>query len=208
MDILLADDHLIVRQGLKQILASLYQNISFDEAQNSQEVIGQICKNDYDVILLDISMPGRNGLEILSELKQIKPDIPVLILSMFSEDQYAIRALKAGASGYLTKDCDPEELMGAIRKVMDGKKHFSEAVVDQILTGFKDGWDETPHDTLSAREFQVMCMIAAGKRLSEIAEELLISLSSVSTHRSRILRKMNFRTNADIVRYAVERQLV
>ncbi len=206
--ILIADDHPVFRQGLKQTLLSASENYLVEEASNGQEVLNKIYKYDYDAIFLDISMPGRNGLEILQELKRVRPDVPVLILSMYSEDQYAVRAMKAGASGYLTKDGDSEEFINALQKVLSGKVYFSSAVVEQLISGFDKKGDKPAHELLSDREYQVMRMIASGRKLKDIADELSLSLSAVSTHRTRILRKMNMKSNADIIRYAIKEGLV
>ena len=206
--ILIVDDHPVVRSGIKQMLASYPGEVSTDEAGNGQEALSKVMNQKFDVILLDISMPGRNGLEILQDIKKRSPDLPVIILSMYSEDQYAVRALKAGASGYLTKDGESEELVIAIQKVLDGKVHFDASVVEQLIHGVKHGWDKQPHERLSTREYQVLRMIAKGQRLTEIADELSLSLSSVSTHRQRILKKMNMKSNADIVRYVIEKELL
>ncbi len=206
--ILIADDHPVFRQGLKQILMSASENILVEEANNGQEVLNKIYKHSYDAMFLDISMPGRNGLEVLQELKRIKPNIPVLILSMHSEDQYAVRAMKAGASGYLTKDGEANEFVAALQKVLSGKVYFSSAVVEQLISGFDKKGDKAAHELLSDREYQVMRMIASGQKLKDIANELSLSLSAVSTHRTRILRKMNMKSNADIIRYALKEGLV
>ena len=206
--ILIADDHPVFRQGLKQILMSASENILVEEANNGQEVLNKIYKHSYDAMFLDISMPGRNGLEVLEELKRIKPNIPVLILSMHSEDQYAVRAMKAGASGYLTKDGEANEFVAALQKVLSGKVYFSSAVVEQLISGFDKKGDKAAHELLSDREYQVMRMIASGQKLKDIANELSLSLSAVSTHRTRILRKMNMKSNADIIRYALKEGLV
>ncbi len=206
--ILIADDHPVFRQGLKQILMSASESIIVEEANNGQEVLNMIYKNSYDAMFLDISMPGRNGLEVLQELKRVKPNIPVLILSMHSEDQYAVRAMKAGASGYLTKDGEANEFVMALQKVLSGKVYFSSAVVEQLISGFDKKGDKAAHELLSDREYQVMRMIASGQKLKDIANELSLSLSAVSTHRTRILRKMNMKSNADIIRYALKEGLV
>jgi len=206
--ILIADDHPVFRQGLKQILMSASESIIVEEANNGQEVLNKIYKHSYDAMFLDISMPGRNGLEVLQELKRVKPNIPVLILSMHSEDQYAVRAMKAGASGYLTKDGEANEFVAALQKVLSGKVYFSSSVVEQLISGFGKKGDKAAHELLSDREYQVMRMIASGQKLKDIANELSLSLSAVSTHRTRILRKMNMKSNADIIRYALKEGLV
>lgn len=208
--ILIADDHPVFRAGLKQTLVSNSENllIDVDEACNGQEVLHKVWQKDFDLVFLDISMPGRNGLEVLEQLKKARQHIRVLIMSMYSEDQYAVRAMKAGADGYLTKDGDPEDLMLALKSVLSGRKHFSAEVVEQLVMELQNEGAKKLHDLLSSREFEVMRMIATGKRLKQIADELSISLSTASTHRLRILRKMNMDSNADLIRYALKEQLI
>jgi len=206
--ILIADDHTIVREGLKQILAETRDMVVADEASNGQEVFAKVSKNEYDVVLLDISMPGRSGLEVLKQLKGERPKLPVLILSMYSEEQYAMRALRAGASGYMTKESAPDELIEAIRKVSQGRKYVSPSLAEKLAVSLELGEEKPPHEMLSDREYQVMCMIASGKTIKEIAEELSLSVKTISTYRSRILEKLNFKTNAAITHYAVQNRLV
>ncbi len=181
--ILIADDHPIVRQGFKQVLQDTADLVVADEAGNGQEVLGLVSKKDYDVILLDISMPGKNGLEVLKELKVLNPKIPVLILSIYPEEQYAIRALKAGASGYLTKASAPEELISAIRKVSRGGKYISSSLAEKIAYELDGDSGKAPHETLSDREYQILLMIASGKTVSDIAGEMCLSVKTVSTYR-------------------------
>lgn len=206
--ILIADDHPIVRAGFKQVLSETPDMEVTDEAGNGQEAMACIRKKELDVVLLDISMPGRSGLEVLKELKEEKPKLPVLILSMYPEEQYAIRALRAGASGYLTKASAPNELISAIRKVAEGGKYIS-ATLGERLTDFL-GTDMTrpPHELLSDREYQVMLMIASGRTVSSIAEELCLSVKTISTYRTHILEKMRMKNNAEITFYAVQNGLV
>jgi len=206
--ILIADDHTIVREGLKQILAETPDMVVADEARNGQEVFAKVSKNEYDVVLLDISMPGRSGLEVLKQLKGEHPKLPILILSMYSEEQYAMRALRAGASGYMTKESAPDELIEAIRKVSQGRKYVSPSLAEKLAVSLELGEEKPPHEMLSDREYQVMCMIASGKTIKEIAEELSLSVKTISTYRSRILEKLNFKTNAAITHYAVQNRLV
>jgi DNA-binding NarL/FixJ family response regulator len=206
--ILIADDHTIVREGLKQILAETRDMVVADEASNGQEVFTKVSKNEYDVVLLDISMPGRSGLEVLKQLKSERPKLPILILSMYSEEQYAMRALRAGASGYMTKESAPDELIEAIRKVSQGRKYVSPSLAEKLAVSLELGEEKPPHEMLSDREYQVMCMIASGKTIKEIAEELSLSVKTISTYRSRILEKLNFKTNAAITHYAVQNRLV
>ncbi len=206
--ILIADDHAIVREGLKQILAETPDMIVADEASNGQEVIAKVEKSDFDVVLLDISMPGRNGIEVLKQLKADRPRVSVLILSMYSEEQYAMRALRAGASGYLTKESAPDELIDAIRRVSQGRKYISPSVAEKLAVNLEPGTDKAPHEILSDREYQVMCMIASGKTIKEIGDELKLSVKTISTYRSRILEKLDLRNNAALTHYAIQNRLV
>ena len=206
--ILLADDHTIVREGLKQILAETPDMVVIDEARNGQEVLDKIAQNDHDVVLLDISMPGRSGLDVLKQIKTEKPRMAVLVLSMYSEEQYALRALKAGASGYLTKESAPDRLIEAIRKVSEGRKYISPSVAEKLALNLEFSEERPPHETLSDREYQVMCMIASGKTVKEIAADLALSVKTISTYRTRILEKMGLRNNAALTHYAVQNRLV
>lgn len=206
--ILVVDDHAIVREGLKQILSDVSDISVLAEAGNGQEAMDQIHRQTFDVILMDISMPGRSGLEILKDIKVEHPKLPVLILSMHPEEQYAIRALKAGAAGYMNKSSAPDELIGAIRKVSAGRKYVSPSVAEKLA--FELGSDPTrlPHELLSDREYQVMMMLAAGKSVSEIGAELCLSVKTISTYRARIMEKMNLKKNAELTLYAVQHHLL
>lgn len=206
--ILIADDHPIVRAGIKQILADTPDMVVINEAGNGQEVLNLIKKNNYDVILLDISMPGRSGLEILKDLKKEKPKIPVLILSIYPEEQYAIRALRAGASGYLTKSSAPTELVAAIRKISEGSRYITAVLAEKLVSYFDMDLKKPLHETLSDREYQVMLMIAAGRTVTEIAGELCLSVKTISTYRSHILEKMFLKNNSEIARYALQNNLL
>jgi DNA-binding NarL/FixJ family response regulator len=206
--ILIADDHPIVRQGFKQVLSETADLVVADEAGNGQEVLALVARKDYDVILLDISMPGKNGLEVLKELRITNTKVPVLILSIYPEEQYAIRALKAGASGYLTKASAPEELISAIRKVSRGGKYISSSLAEKIAYELDGDAEKAPHDTLSDREYQILLMIASGKTVSDIADEMCLSVKTVSTYRSRILDKMKMKNNAELTTYAIRNKLV
>lgn len=206
--ILIADDHAIVREGLKQILSESPDLVVVAEASTGQEVLDKVAKNDLDLVVLDISMPGRGGMDILKEIKSLKPKLPVLILSMYPEEQYAVRVLKSGASGYLTKESAPIELVKAIRQISQGKKYISPSLAEKLAVDLEVSSDKPPHETLSDREYQVMCMIASGKTLKEIADGLSLSIKTISTYRSRILEKMNMRTNAELTHYAVKNRLV
>jgi DNA-binding NarL/FixJ family response regulator len=206
--ILIADDHRIVREGLKQILAETPDMIVVDEASNGQEVLAKAWKNDYDVVLLDISMPGRSGLDILKQLKSERPKVSVLVLSMYSEEQYAMRALRAGASGYMTKESAPDELIEAIRKVSTGRKYISATVAEKLAVSLEASNERPAHESLSDREYQVMCMIASGKTIKTIADELSLSVKTVSTYRTRILEKMRMKNNAELTHYSIQNRLV
>ena len=206
--ILIADDHPIVRQGLKEIIEVTPDMMVGDEASNGQEALEKVRKNDFDVVLLDISMPGRSGLDILKELKSEKPELSVLILSMHPEEQYAVRVLKAGASGYLTKESAPDELIAAIRKTSKGRKYIPSSLAEKLAL-YLEIDDERPlHETLSDREYEVMRMIASGKTISEIAKKLFLSVKTISTYRSRILEKMRMKSNAELIHYALKNRLV
>ena len=206
--ILIADDHPVVRQGLRQTIAETSDMVVVDEAGNGWEVLSKVRASSYDVVLLDISMPGRSGLDILKELKDERPGLPVLILSIHPEEQYASRAFKAGASGYLTKESAPDELVAAIRKISTGGKYVSSSLAEILASELGTSNEELSHETLSNREYQVMRMIALGKTITEIAEELSLSVKTVSTYRSRILEKMKMKNNAEITYYAVKNRLV
>jgi two-component system invasion response regulator UvrY len=206
--IFIADDHAVVREGLKHILSEMPDVFVAGEAINGQEVLEKVGSEDYDLILLDIAMPGRDGLEILKDLKLQKPKLPVLILSMFPEEQYALRALKSGASGYLTKDSIPDELIKAVRKILKGGKYISSSFSEKLLFSFDNDAEKPIHETLSDREYQVLRMIASGKTLQGIADELSLSVKTISTYRSRILEKMGMKNNAELTHYAIKHHLV
>ena len=206
--ILIADDHAIVRKGLKQIISETPDMIVSEEADNGLEALDKISENNYDVILLDISMPGKNGLEILRLVKRKKPKLPVLMLSVHPEAQYAVRSLRAGASGYLTKESAPDELIAAIRTISKGGKFVNASLAEKLISELEIYVEKPSHETLSDREYQVMCMSAMGKTLKEIAQELSLSIQTVSTYRTRILEKMNMNSIAEVIRYAVKHGLV
>lgn len=206
--ILIADDHAIVRSGLKQIFAETQDIRVAGEAGNGQEVLDQVQNADFDLVLLDIAMPGRGGMETLKQLRQEKPKLPVLMLSMYPEEQYAIRALKAGVSGYLTKESAPEEIMSAIRKVASGGKYVSSSLAEKLALNLDKDADKPVHETLSDREYQVAVMIASGKTVKEIADELSLSVKTISTNRVRALNKMGMKNNAELTYYAIKRGLV
>jgi two-component system invasion response regulator UvrY len=206
--ILITDDHPVFRRGLKQIIEEASDLIVAGEAANGAEALRKARTGDYDVVLLDITMPVKNGVDVLSQLKHDRPALPVLMLSMHPEEQYAVRALRAGASGYLTKESAPEELVAAIRKVSAGGKYVSASLAEHLASIVQSAGESLPHETLSRREYQVMCLIAAGKTVSEVARELSLSVKTVSTYRARILEKLQMKNNAELMRYATQNQLV
>lgn len=208
MKILIVDDHPIYRGGLKQLLCDSFDHVVVDEASNGGEALNKVGKSDYDVVLLDIDMPGRSGLEIIKDVKKEKPELSVLMLSAYPEEQYALRAIKSGASGYLTKKSVPSELIKAIQKVSEGGKYITLSIAERLAFAFDEDYDKPPHERLSNREFQVMCMIAKGCTVKEISEELSLSESTVSTHRMRLLRKMGMEKNSEVISYAVKNELV
>ena len=206
--IFIADDHPVVRKGLREIIEETSDMKVVDEASNGQEVLAKVFKKDFDVVLLDISMPGRSGLDILKELKSQLPKITVLVLSIHPEEQYAVQVLKAGAAGYLTKKSAPDELVTALRKVSAGGKYVSPSLAEKLASALETGIDKPPHETLSAREYEVMRKIASGKTVAEIAKELFLSPKTISTYRTRILEKMGIKNNAELIRYAIKNRLV
>lgn len=206
--ILVADDHPVVRRGLSQIIGETSDMVVADEATSGQEVLGKVRESRYDVVLLDITMPGMHGLDVIKQLSKESPRLPILVLSIHPEEQYAVRALRAGAAGYLTKDRAPNELLGAIRKISTGGKYVSPSLAERLAYNLEAGEEQSPHKTLSDREYQVMCMIATGKTATEIARELSLSVRTVSTYRSRILEKMKMKNNAELTHYAIRNCLV
>ncbi len=208
IEVLFVEDHAIVREGLKQILADTDDIIMADEAVNGEEALEKAHMRNFDVVVLDISMPGRSGIEVLRELKSLIPKLPVLILSMYPEDLYAIRAFKSGASGYLSKESAPTELITAIRRVASGGRYISSALAENLAVNLSDDNGNPPHARLSEREYQIFSMIASGKAGKEIAAELNLSAKTVSTYRARILDKMGMKTNAELTHYALQNKLV
>ena len=206
--VLIADDHAIFREGLRQILEDAADLQVVEEASRGQEVLDKIEKNDYDLILLDIAMPGLSGLETLKLIKGRKPKMKVLVLSMYPEEQYAVRAIKAGASGYITKAGASEELLGAIRKVLSGGKYITSSVADKLFSDLEPEPGHPLHELLSDREYQILCLIASGKTVSEIADSLALSVKTVSTHRGHILEKMKMKSNAELTNYAIKQNLI
>lgn len=206
--VLIADDHAIVREGLKQILADTKDIAVAGEAENGLEAIKLVRQGKGTVLLLDISMPDRNGIDVLKQVRKEFPGIAVLILTMHREDQYAIRALKAGAAGYLNKQSAPAELVNAIRQVAAGRKYVSPTLAQELANQINEERDIPPHETLSDREFQTLTMIASGKTVSDIARELVLSVKTISMYRSRLLQKMKLRHNAELTHYAIKNHLV
>ena len=206
--VMVADDHPVVREGLKQILSQAQDIKVTAEAEDGHEILDKVRNQEFDVIVLDISMPGLMGLDVLKQLKSEKPELPVLILSMHPEEQYAIRVLRAGASGYLTKGSAPDKLTEAIRKLYRGGKYVSSSLAERLADELGGDLTKLPHQTLSDREYQVMCLIASGKTVTQVADQLALSVKTVSTYRTRILEKMRMQSNAELTHYAIENKLV
>jgi len=206
--IIIADDHAIVREGLKQIVAEEKDMLVCGEAENASGLMELLNKEQWSIVVLDINMPGKSGLEALKDIKQIYPNLPVLILSMFSEDQYGLRAIKAGASGYLKKVSAPTELVVAIRKIVSGRKYINSSLAEKLAENLGSGYNIFLHDKLSDREFQIMCNIALGKSAEEIAEELSLSINTIYTYRNRIFEKMSMKSNVELTQYAVQNKLI
>jgi len=206
--VLIVDDHAIVRRGLRSLLADAFQDAAFGEASNAEEALKQLGNKPWDIALLDITLPGKGGLDLLKELKAARPKFPVLVLSVHPEDQFAVRALKAGAEGYMTKESAPEELVQAIRKILAGGRYVSSALAEKLALSVRKDLTRPPHETLSDREYEVMCRIASGKTVTEIAGELSLSPKTISTYRARILEKLGVKTSAEITRYAIRNGLV
>jgi len=206
--ILIADDHPVFRRGLRQIISETSDMVVADEASSGWEVLAQVRASDCDVVLLDISLPGMNGLDVLRQLKNERPKLPVLMLTMYPERQFAVRALKDGASGYLTKESAPDELVAAIHKVSTGGQYVSSSLAEELASYVRNDSKKPPHEALSNREYQVMCLIASGKTVTEIADELLLSAKTISTYRSRVLGKMKMKNSAELMSYAIKNHLV
>jgi DNA-binding NarL/FixJ family response regulator len=205
---LIADDHSLIRKGLSTLLREEFPGAEVSEVTDSSALLQEAVAEKWDLIISDISMPGRNILETLKQLKKILPNTPVLILSVHPEDQYVVRALKAGASGYLNKESHPDELLKAVRQLLQGKKYVSAEGAEKLAASFGDDPNQLPHEKLSEREFDVLKRLASGKTVSEIATSLSLSVNTISTYRSRILEKMSMQNNAELTLYAVENKLI
>ncbi|MEO6405645.1 MAG: response regulator transcription factor [Ferruginibacter sp.] len=205
---LIADDHTIVRRGIRQILLEGFPTSHIEEVGDAEDMIKKIIQAEWDVVISDLSMPGRSGLEALQQIKQIRPKLPVLILSIHPEEQYALRVLKAGAAGYLSKDLAPDELVNAVQRVLLGKKYITASIAEKLASVLDNDSDKLPHEYLSDREFSVLKLLASGKSVSDIAETLFLSVTTVSTYRARIMAKMNMKSNADLTLYAIENKLL
>ncbi len=208
MRILIADDHAVVRQGLKQILAAEFKNAVFGEANNGQQAIDLASKEPWDIVVLDITMPGQSGLDVLKAIKKSRPKLPVLMLSMHPEDQFAVRMLKIGAAGYMTKESAPGELVGAVKKVVSGGRYVSSALAEKMASYLAIDVQTLPHERLSDREFLVLRLIASGKTVSVIAKDLSLSAKTISTYRTRILEKTGMVNSAQLTHYAIQNHLV
>lgn len=206
--ILIADDHAVVRKGLRQILTEEFLSAHIVDVTDADELFRRVLKDEWDIIITDISMPGRSGLEVLQQIREHYPKLPVLVLSVHPEDQYAIRVMRAGASGYLNKESASEELVKAVHRVLLGKKYITPELAEKLAETLDQDAQRLPHENLSDREFEVMRQLAAGASISEIADRLSLSPTTVSTYRARILTKMNAKTNADLTRYAMEHNLM
>lgn len=208
MRVLIADDHPVVRQGVKQILTEELELQQFGEARNAKEVLENVSRKKWDILILDINLPDMNGLEILRQLKKVHPDLPVLVLTVFDEDQIAIRVLKAGASGFVTKETMPNELIAAVKKIHSGGRYVSPSLAEKLVFNIYSEDEKPVHHRLSNREYQVICLIAAGKSVKQIAEELYLSIQTIRTYRTRILEKMEMSTDADLIHYAIQHGLI
>lgn len=206
--ILLADDHPAIRKGVKLILEHEFSDMEFGEASNAVEIFRKLKEKNWDILILDMDMPGRNGLEVLKQLKDEKNNLPVLVFSMHPEEQIAIRALKSGASGYLAKDSAGEELSKAIHLILSGRKYITPSLAEQLATNLDNPLNKAPHELLSDREYQTLLLIASGKTVSQIAEELSLSIPTISTFRTRILEKTGMKTSAELTSYAIRNNLV
>lgn len=204
--VLLADDHSFIRLGLIQILKDEYPSVEIKEVEDGNTLVKEVIKHDWDLLISDLDMPGRTGLEALEQIKLIKPDLPVLILSIYAEDLYAVRVLKAGASGYMTKNAAPYELITAIQRILLGRKYITPQIAEKLLMNLDI--DKKPHELLSNREFEIFKLLASGKKLTQIADILALALTTVSTHRGRIMEKLDLSTNSELTRYAIAHRII
>lgn len=206
--ILIVDDHAVVRQGVKQVIHGCFEKATVEEAKNAEEMLDLLRKGKWDALILDIGLPGRSGLDVLGDIKKINPKLPVLALSAYPEDQLAIRVLKAGASGYLSKESASEELVNALKKVLVGGRYVSTGLAERLAITLEGNLDKLPHETLSDREYQILCMLASGKTTTEIAKELLLSPTTISTYRARVFRKLHLKKRSQLVQYALHHHLI
>jgi len=206
--VLVADDHPLLRTALKQVLSAEPDLTVAGEAEDSEQVLQKIGEESWDAVILDLAMQGRGGMEVLRELRRLKPHLPVLVLSMYAEDQFAVRAIKAGASGYLSKNSAADEVIRAVRKILTGKKYVSPSLAEMLADSLDSDFDQQLHESLSDREFEVLCKIGSGQTVSEIAEEMVLSVKTISTYRARLLEKMNMKNSAELARYAIMKGLV
>ncbi|MEO9021523.1 MAG: response regulator transcription factor [Ginsengibacter sp.] len=204
--IILADDHSFVRLGLVQILTDEYPSVEIKQVSDGESLVKEVTLYDWDLVISDLDMPGRNGLEALQQIKLIKPDLPVLILSIYAEDLYAVRVLKAGASGYMNKNVAPEELINAVQRILTGRKYITPEIAEKLL--IQSGIKKSLHEGLSNREFEIFRMLALGKTTTQIADELFLALTTVSTHRHRIMQKLGLNTNSELTRYAITNRII
>lgn len=206
--ILIADDHAILRRGFREILAREITDLVCGEAENAQQLLAEVGSRDWDLVILDVTMPGRSGVDVLPDLRRTRPKLPVLVLSMHPEDQYAKRMLKAGASGYMNKESAPEELIRAIRRILAGGRYVSSGLAEKLALDLHKDSGRPLHEALSDREFEVLRMIGSGRTVTQVAEDLHLSVTTVSTYRARILEKLNMTTTAEVMRYALRNRLV
>jgi DNA-binding NarL/FixJ family response regulator len=205
--ILIVDDHALLRRGLRQVILEAFPTATCEEANNASEALERVWRGGLDAVLLDIGMPGRDGMEVLKEIKRATPNLPVLVLSAHSEDQFAVRAIKAGAAGYLTKGALSDDLVKGLRKILTGGKFVTPSVAEKLAAAIDDRAELPPHEVLSNREYEVLRLIAAGKTVGQAATQLSLSVKTISTYRTRILGKLNLKNNADLMRYGIERGL-
>jgi two-component system invasion response regulator UvrY len=208
MRVIIADDHVMVRRGIRLILSEAYPDMHIDEAGDGNELLAKVRKGEWDIIISDISMPGRSGIEVIKELKQLAPQTPILILSTHPAEQYAVRVIKSGASCYLTKETAPEELIKAIEALREGKRYFSEEVIEIMTESIDNNYLDKPHNNLTDKEFEIMKQLATGKTVAEISAFFSVSRNTISLYKTRVFEKLQVTNKADLVRYSIENQLV